>query len=101
MFVVPATKATDPENRFEFEVDGTAHSAPLLEFISTKVAQAFSSARTHADQRTAYIVALADGDAEIEEKLLLLPGDALAGLVDAYDEASGITAGESDASTDS
>ena len=101
MFVVPATKATDPENRFEFELDGVQHSCPLVEFIDTEVTQAFASARTMADQQVAYIRALADHDKDVEAKLRRLNADQLEALVDAYDEASGISAPESEASTDS
>ena len=101
MFTVPASKATEPEHRFEFEVDGRKHSAPLLEFADTETAASFYAATNEADMRLAYCRALADGDDEVEALLLRLKGDQLQALVKAYDEASDIAAGESDASTDS
>lgn len=101
MFVIPPTKATEPDSRFEFELDGEKRSAPLLEFVDTDVAEAFLLAATVTTQRLAYIRALADGDADAETALRRLHADQLAALVDAYDEASGISAGESEASTGS
>lgn len=101
MFKIPESKALDPANRFEFELDGKPRSAPHMEFISLDVVEAFASAMTRADQKLAYAKALADGDAEAEAKLRRLSGDQFEALENAYDEASGITAGESDASAGS
>jgi hypothetical protein len=69
MFKIPATKATDPESRFEFEFDGKPRSAPLMEFVDTDTEALFTSAITGTDEKLAYCRALADSDAEVEAGL--------------------------------
>lgn len=101
MFKIPESKALDPANRFEFEFDGKPRSAPLMEFVDIDTEAMFTSAITGTDQEIAYCHALADGDAELEAGLRRLSRDQLEALTDAYDKASGVTAGESEASTDS
>lgn len=101
MFEIPESKALDPKNRFEFMFDGKARSAPLMEFVDIETEAMFTSAMTGTDQELAYCHALADGDAKLEAGLRRLSRDQLESLTNAYDKASGVTAGESDASTDS
>ena len=101
MFVIPPSKAAEPEGRFEYELDGEARSAPLLSLIDSEILALFVTAVTRSDQKFAYIAALADHDDEVEAKLRRLHDDQLEALVDAYDKASGVTSGESEASTGS
>lgn len=99
MYTVPPTKAAEPDSRFQYDLDGNEVSAPLLELVDTDTAAVFNAAVTDVDFRLAYCRALSGGDSEVEAKLRALEADRLGPLIEAYDKASGISAGESDAST--
>ena len=102
-FVVPKSKASIKQNQFEFQIDGRKYSVPLMKFIPGAVIEEMAEA-----QAVGGAAAMAAGFRLFGEKgtpagdaVRTLDGEQLDALADAYMQASGITAGESSASTGS
>lgn len=101
-FDVPASKKSIKQNRFEFTIPAADdpdarrnYSIPLLKFAPVAAAEAFEQ-----DQPIKAIL-LALDNAKANDDIRALDGDQFGALIEAWQEASGITAGESEASTDS
>ena len=94
-FKVPASKRSIKQNRFEFEVDGKKYDIPLLKFLPVAAAEAFEAGRNIEG-----ILAGADTD-RARDAIRSLDSEQVEGLMDAWQEASGVEAGESSASSES
>lgn len=95
MFEVPASKRSIKQNRFEFKVGGATHSIPLLKFLPASAAESFEAGK----QITAVIAGCDSDDAK--DAIRSLDGDQLEAFMNAWAEASGVSPGESSASSDS
>lgn len=94
-YEVPASKKSKKQNRFEFSHDGETYDVPLMKFVSAGAMEAFEAGKN----MTGLI--LAADDERTRDAVRTMESDQLAGLMGAWQEASGITAGESEASLDS
>lgn len=94
-FDVPASKKSIKQNRFEFTLEGVPHSIPLLKFAPVIAAEHFEAGRD-----VAGLIACCEND-DAKAALRSLDGDQLGALTDAWFAASGVTAGESEASEES
>jgi hypothetical protein len=94
-FDVPASKKSIKQNRFEFNLEGVTHSIPLLKFAPVEAAEHFEAGRN-----VAGILACCENDAA-RDAVRSLDGDQFGPLMDAWQKASGVTAGESPASEES
>lgn len=94
-FDVPVSKKSLKQNRFEFTLDGKKFSIPLLKFAPVIAAEHFEAGRD-----VAGFIACCEND-DAKTALRSLDGDQLGPLTDAWFEASGVTAGESEASEES
>lgn len=95
MYQVPQSKKSIKQNRFEFKVEGKTYSIPLLKHLPVKAAELFEN-----DRPIAGLLAGADSDTA-RDAIRSLDSDQLEGLMQAWQEASGIEAGESSASSES
>lgn len=113
VFEVPKSKASIRQNRFEFKMpDGKKYWVPLLEYIKPSLALKFKDLEVTTDEDGNQT---ADGDATSQLVTALFdtywPGKALfdqfedadqfAAWMEAYTDASGVSAGESSASSKS
>lgn len=94
-FDVPKSKKSIKQNRFEFTLDGESFSIPLLKFAPVEAAEHFENNRN-----VAGILACCENP-KARDAIRSLDGDQFGPLMDAWQEASGITAGESEASEES
>lgn len=94
-FDVPASKKSIKQNRFEFTLDGVTYSIPLLKFAPVEAAEHFESGRN-----VAGILACCEND-KARDVVRSLDGDQFGPLMTAWQEASGVSAGESVASEES
>jgi hypothetical protein len=94
-FDVPSSKKSIAQNRFEFTLDGASYSIPLLKFAPVVAAEHFEEGRN-----VAGILACCENDAA-KDAIRSLDGDQFEAFMEAWQEASGITAGESPASEES
>ena len=94
-FDVPASKKSIKQNRFEFTLEGEKHSIPLLKFAPVEAAEQFELGRD-----VSGILACCEND-KARDAIRGLDGDQFGALMDAWSEASGVTAGESEASEES
>lgn len=95
MFVIPPSRKSSNENRFTFEHDGGTHTVALLQFAPVATAEAFEQGHN-----VAGILAACDSD-ETRAVVRSLDGEQFGALMHAWEVASGVTPGESAASTDS
>lgn len=94
-FEVPASKRSIKQNQFEFTLEGKNFAIPLLKFAPVEAAEAWEQGEG------VRAVMLAAGNPDAEEAIRGLAGDQFEALVNAWQEASGVEPGESQASTDS
>ena len=95
-FKIPASKKSDASNRFEFEdADGKTHTIPLLSFAPVASAEAFENNRN-----VEGILAACDSEAA-RDVIRGMDGDVFSAFMDAWQQASDVTAGESSASSKS
>jgi hypothetical protein len=94
-FDVPQSRKSITQNRFEFTLDGVTHSIPLLKFAPVQAAEEFEAGRN-----VAGILACCENDGA-RDAIRSLDGDQFGALMTAWQEASGIGAGESQASEES
>jgi hypothetical protein len=97
MFTVPASKASIKQNRFEFKMPGdrSTYSVPKLQFVKPSLVLQLDGNKKADIVRLLldhYVPDLTEKFESIEQ---------LVALYEAWAEASGITPGESSASTDS
>ncbi|MCJ1687786.1 hypothetical protein [Rathayibacter sp. VKM Ac-2927] len=97
MFTVPASKASIKQNRFEFKLPGddTTYSLPKLQFVKPKLVLQISGSSKADVVRLLMDHYIPDAFEQIESL------EQLTALYEAWADASGITPGESSASTDS
>jgi hypothetical protein len=95
VFEVPASKRSIKQNQFEFSLDGKTYSIPTLKFAPVEAAEAWEQGQG------VKAVMLAAGNPDAEAAIRTMAGDQFEALVNAWQEASGVEAGESRASTDS
>lgn len=95
MFEIPESKRAKPENRFEFELAGKDFTIPLLKFAPVEASEHFEAQR-----QVAGIIACCENDAA-KDAIRSLDGEQFGALMAAWQEASGITVGESRALPDS
>src|SRR5689334_20827512 len=104
MYTVPKSKAEDPDQRFEFQIDGVTYTVPKLGYLSGEKARFLREAEESEDATRvleAKCRLFGEPGTPVGDAVARLEGDQLDGLVEAYQEDSKITAGESSASTDS
>ena len=94
-FSVPASKKSIKQNRFEFEIGGEKYDVPLLKFAPVGAMEAFE-----ADKNTTGMILVADSE-RARDAIRTLDGSQIEGLMKAWGEASDITPGESQGSSDS
>lgn len=94
-FKVPESVASKPENRFEFEHEGKTYSVPKLGFVCGEASLLFEQGREFEGSLAAFDV----GDAR--EAYLSLSVDQRRAFDAAWVEASRVSPGESEGSTDS
>jgi hypothetical protein len=94
-FAVPQSKKSLKQNRFEFTIEGETHELPLLKFVSAGAAEAFELG-----QNTRGLILGADSE-RTRDLIRSLDSDQLEALTNAWGEASGISTGESQGSSDS
>lgn len=94
-FAVPASKKSKKQNRFEFEHEGEKYDLPLMKYVSAGAIEAFEGGK----DMTGLILA-ADNE-RTRDAIRSLDGEQMKALMDALMEASGVTVGESGASSDS
>ena len=95
MFEVPTSKKSAQENRFAFSHAGETFTIPLLKFAPVEAAEHFEAGRM-----VAGILACCGNDAA-RDAVRSLDGDQFGSLLSAWQEASGVTTGESEASSGS
>lgn len=95
MFTVPKSKKSIKQNVFEFCHDGKKYAIPLLKFAPVRAAEEFENNRD-----VAGILACCQSD-EARDAVRSMDGDQFGALMEAWGEASGVTSGESVASSDS
>jgi hypothetical protein len=93
-FKVPPSEKDEPENRFEFEIEGTEYSVPLLRFAPVEASLAFEEGRNIEG------LLLCAGD-EAGAAMRGLDRAQLSDLEDAWVKASRVSPGESDGSAGS
>lgn len=94
-FQVPTSKKSIQQNRFPFTVDGKTYSIPLLKYAPVEAAEAFEN------DKPIRALMLAANDQTAADAIRSLDGEQFQALMDAWTEASGISPGESQASTGS
>lgn len=97
-FQVPKSKASIRQNRFEFQVEegGKTYDLPLMKYLPVRVIEAMNDT-----DRSFGALLSAFGDGEAAEAVRDLDAEQLNALMEAWEEESGITAGESAASSKS
>lgn len=95
MFQVPESKKSINQNRFEFQLGDESYSMPLLKFAPVEVAELLEQGK-----EVAALLALCENDAA-RAALRKLDGEQFGALSDAWAAASGVSAGESQASSSS
>lgn len=95
VYEIPTSKASQTEHQFHFQIPGsdTVHTVPLLKYLPIGVAAKLESA----DSLTETLLIFGDA----AEAVGGLDSEQFEGLLDAWRAASGITEGESQASSDS
>lgn len=98
-FSVPEPKSADNANRFEFTLPGDDQvwSVPLLKYLPLELAERLMVARG----TRAFLPLFGDHRAALGKKVRTLSLDQIDALVKAWGDASGVTVGESGASSDS
>jgi hypothetical protein len=94
-FDVPQSKRSIKQNRFEFTLDGKTYSIPLLKFAPVEAAEHFE-----VNHNVAGILACCETKAA-RDVVRAMDRSQFAALMDAWQKASGITTGESEASEES
>jgi hypothetical protein len=89
-FVVPKSKKSIKQNKFEFDIDGVTYSVPLIKFLPIGVVEKFG------DDGLTGILSAFDGAAA--KAVRTLDGEQFEALSNAWTEASGVDTGESSAS---
>ena len=87
-FQVPESKRSIKQNRFEFEVDGKTFDIPHLKFAPVAAIEKFEQ-----EQNMAGLLLTADTD-EAREAIRSFDGSQLEPFLEAWNEASGVDAGE-------
>ena len=101
-FVVPAPAGKLPENRFVFEIDGTEHSVPRMEYLTGRQARALAGVTTDNLDLAAMSAAWSifdDVDDATGEAVRGLEVAQLTALLEAWVEASQVAPGESERSS--
>lgn len=93
-FSVPESKRSIKQNRFEFKVGTKSYSIPKLNYLPVESMESFEG-----DNPTPIrgLLAACDNDAA-KDALRKLDGEQIEALMNAWQEASGVTVGESSAS---
>lgn len=94
-FAVPQSKKSIKQNRFEFEIEGTTFEVPLLKFAPVAAAEAFEQG-----QEVKGLLLMCENDAA-RDAVRDLDGEQFGALMEAWQKASGVEAGESPASSNS
>lgn len=94
-FQVPKSKRSDAASRFEFELDDVKHSIPLLKFLPVAAAELFEQG-----QQVGGILLACETEAA-KRAVRSMDGDQFEAFMNAWQEASGVEAGESQASSGS
>jgi hypothetical protein len=97
VFQVPASKSSVKQNRFEFSLPGSAkvYSVPKLEYVKPSLALQFEDATDVGAARLLFGAYLPEAFGLLEDV------EQLGALMEAWKDASGVTPGESGASTGS
>lgn len=94
-FNVPASKKSQKSNRYEFTIGETTYDVPLLKFAPVEAAELFEKG-----QQVAGMIACCDTD-DAKAAIRGLDGEQLGALMEDWQQASGVEAGESLASSNS
>lgn len=94
-FEVPASKKSIDQNQFEFSLDGATYSIPLLKYAPVAAAEAFEQ------NQSVKAVVIAIDNPKAADAIRRLDGEQFSALLEAWQEASGVTTGESQGSTGS
>ena len=95
MYEVPKSRSSLKKNRFEFRIGDDTYSVPLLKFLKPSIAFALDGASSTAAVQALFDEYLPEAFGKFED------GEQLEAFMSAWQEASGIEAGESSASSDS
>lgn len=97
VYEVPRSKASLKQNRFEFKLPGSAkvYSVPLLKFLKPSLALQLENASELAAARSLFAEYLPEALEHFED------GEQLSSFMQEWAAASGISVGESEASTSS
>lgn len=95
MFQVPTSKKASKGNRFAFSLGDESFTIPLLTFAPVEAAEHFEAGRN-----VAGILACCGNEAA-RDAVRSLDGEQFGALLSAWQESSGVTPGESEASSDS
>lgn len=97
MYEVPKSKKSLKQNQFEFKLGGEVYRVPLLQYMKPSVARKFTDNMNEFD--AAALVFEATEQPDLLEKFDDF--EQVAAFVQAWQEASTVTAGESSASSNS
>lgn len=102
-FVVPKSKASIKQNRFDFQIGSKKFSVPLLKYIDGEKVDQMAEAEGKGGIAAIAAAYGLFGDPGTPAGIAVrtLDQEQLEALTNAYMEASGVTVGESSASTDS
>lgn len=102
-YEVPKSKASIKQNRFEFVIEGKTFDLPLLKFLSGEKIEEIAAAEEKGGMTAVAATYSLFGEAGTPagDAVRKLDQDQMEALSSAYMEASGISVGESEASTDS
>jgi hypothetical protein len=92
VFVVPDSRKSESDNRFEFTVHGATYTVPLLKYLPVSAAAAFERG-----DNVEGILGGCDND-DAREAVLAFDGEQFEAFLAAWSEASGVSTGESSAS---
>lgn len=95
-FKVPASKKSQEGSRYKFEIDGTTYDVPLLKFAPVEAAEAFEKGHN-----VAGMIACCGDDEGAKAAIRAMDGEQLGALMEDWEKASQVSAGESSASTNS
>ena len=95
-YQVPASKRSIKQNQFEFEIEGKAYSLPRFDLIPISVLEKIEEAPMNAV--SPYLEVFGPKTSPLGKAIRSLDKEQLTGLLTAWQEDAGITAGESAAS---
>lgn len=97
VYEVPRAKQSVDQDKFKFTVEGEDHSATRFDLLPTGFMESLSELK-NSQVVKALRLAIAGDNEDLAAKLAELPLKHVQGLIEAWQEDSGVTLGESQAS---